>query len=127
MTVRVRRSLRAMVARLTWTMAAMCSVTAMAAVAVVCVGGFALAWPAAAASAAAEASRTASPSGTVAVAQLPAARPGPRPGKPDGSPTTAIQRAREEKLVAWLAREGDGETIDPQFTACWQCGTANLA
>ena len=25
----------------------------------------------------------------------------------------AIQRAREEKLVAWLAREGDGETIDP--------------
>ena len=51
MTVRVRRSLRAMVARLTWTMAAMCSVTAMAAVAVVCVGGFALAWPAAAASA----------------------------------------------------------------------------
>jgi ATP-dependent RNA helicase DeaD len=26
----------------------------------------------------------------------------------------AIQRAREEKLVAWLAREGDGETIDRQ-------------
>ncbi len=25
----------------------------------------------------------------------------------------AIQRAREEKLVAWLARDGDGETIDP--------------
>ena len=25
----------------------------------------------------------------------------------------AIQRAREEKLVAWLAREGDGDTIDP--------------
>ncbi len=25
----------------------------------------------------------------------------------------AIQRAREEKLVAWLAREGDGEAIDP--------------
>jgi ATP-dependent RNA helicase DeaD len=25
----------------------------------------------------------------------------------------AIQRAREEKLVAWLAREGEGETIDP--------------
>ena len=25
----------------------------------------------------------------------------------------AIQRAREEKLVAWLAREGNGETIDP--------------
>ena len=25
----------------------------------------------------------------------------------------AIQRSREEKLVAWLAREGDGETIDP--------------
>jgi ATP-dependent RNA helicase DeaD len=25
----------------------------------------------------------------------------------------AIHRAREEKLVAWLAREGDGETIDP--------------
>ena len=25
----------------------------------------------------------------------------------------AIQRAREEKLVAWLAREGDGETIYP--------------
>jgi ATP-dependent RNA helicase DeaD len=25
----------------------------------------------------------------------------------------AIQRAREEKLVAWLARESDGETIDP--------------
>ncbi len=25
----------------------------------------------------------------------------------------AIQRVREEKLVAWLAREGDGETIDP--------------
>jgi ATP-dependent RNA helicase DeaD len=25
----------------------------------------------------------------------------------------AIQRAREEKLVAWLAREGDGETVDP--------------
>lgn len=24
----------------------------------------------------------------------------------------AIQRAREEKLVAWLAREGDGETVD---------------
>lgn len=100
MTVRVRRSLRAMVARLTWTMAAMCSVTAMAAVAVVCVGGFALAWPAAAASAAAEASRTASPSGTVTVAQLPAARLGPRPGKPDGSPTTAIQRAREDFATA---------------------------
>jgi ATP-dependent RNA helicase DeaD len=26
----------------------------------------------------------------------------------------AIQRAREDKLVAWLARDGDGETIDPQ-------------
>jgi ATP-dependent RNA helicase DeaD len=25
----------------------------------------------------------------------------------------AIQRVREEKLVAWLAREGDGDTIDP--------------
>jgi ATP-dependent RNA helicase DeaD len=25
----------------------------------------------------------------------------------------AIQRAREEKLVAWLGREGDGETVDP--------------
>jgi ATP-dependent RNA helicase DeaD len=25
----------------------------------------------------------------------------------------AIQRAREEKLVAWLSREGDGETVDP--------------
>jgi ATP-dependent RNA helicase DeaD len=25
----------------------------------------------------------------------------------------AIQRAREEKLVAWLAREGDGTTVDP--------------
>ncbi|HEY8042185.1 MAG TPA: DEAD/DEAH box helicase [Polyangiaceae bacterium] len=25
----------------------------------------------------------------------------------------AIQRAREEKLVAWLAREGNGETLDP--------------
>src|SRR5580700_7035449 len=25
----------------------------------------------------------------------------------------AIQRAREEKLVSWLARDGDGETIDP--------------
>ncbi len=25
----------------------------------------------------------------------------------------AIQRAREEKLVTWLAREGDGDTIDP--------------
>jgi ATP-dependent RNA helicase DeaD len=25
----------------------------------------------------------------------------------------AIQRAREEKLVAWLARDGGGETIDP--------------
>ncbi len=25
----------------------------------------------------------------------------------------AIQRSREEKLVAWLAREGNGETIDP--------------
>ena len=25
----------------------------------------------------------------------------------------AIQRAREEKLVAWLGREGDGSTIDP--------------
>jgi ATP-dependent RNA helicase DeaD len=25
----------------------------------------------------------------------------------------AIQRAREERLVLWLAREGDGETIDP--------------
>jgi ATP-dependent RNA helicase DeaD len=25
----------------------------------------------------------------------------------------AIQRAREEKLVAWLAREGNGDTIDP--------------
>jgi ATP-dependent RNA helicase DeaD len=25
----------------------------------------------------------------------------------------AIQRAREEKLVAWLARDGDGDTIDP--------------
>ncbi len=29
----------------------------------------------------------------------------------------AIQRAREEKLVAWLAREGDGETIDPHAIA----------
>ncbi|HEX3771707.1 MAG TPA: DEAD/DEAH box helicase, partial [Polyangiaceae bacterium] len=29
----------------------------------------------------------------------------------------AIQRAREEKLVAWLAREGDGETIDPHALA----------
>ncbi|HEY1695204.1 MAG TPA: DEAD/DEAH box helicase [Polyangiaceae bacterium] len=29
----------------------------------------------------------------------------------------AIQRAREEKLVAWLARDGDGETIDPHAIA----------
>jgi ATP-dependent RNA helicase DeaD len=34
------------------------------------------------------------------------------PGEPLPRPE-AIQRAREEKLVAWLAREGDGETIDP--------------
>jgi hypothetical protein len=100
MTVRVRRSLRAGVARLTSTMAATRSVTAMAAVAVVCVGGFALAWPAAAASAAADASRTASLSGTVAVAQLPAARLGPRPGQADGSPTTAAQRARQDFATA---------------------------
>jgi ATP-dependent RNA helicase DeaD len=26
----------------------------------------------------------------------------------------AIQRVREEKLVAWLTREGDGETVDPR-------------
>jgi ATP-dependent RNA helicase DeaD len=29
----------------------------------------------------------------------------------------AIQRVREEKLLAWLAREGDGETIDPHALA----------
>jgi len=29
----------------------------------------------------------------------------------------AIQRAREEKLAAWLAREGEGETVDPHAMA----------
>jgi ATP-dependent RNA helicase DeaD len=29
----------------------------------------------------------------------------------------AIQRAREERLVAWLAREGNGDTIDPHAMA----------
>jgi ATP-dependent RNA helicase DeaD len=29
----------------------------------------------------------------------------------------AIQRAREERLVAWLAREGDGTTLDPHAVA----------
>jgi ATP-dependent RNA helicase DeaD len=32
----------------------------------------------------------------------------------------AIQRAREEKLVAWLAREGDGETVDPHAVSIAQ-------
>jgi ATP-dependent RNA helicase DeaD len=32
----------------------------------------------------------------------------------------AIQRAREEKLLAWLAREGDGETVDPHAVSIAQ-------
>jgi ATP-dependent RNA helicase DeaD len=32
----------------------------------------------------------------------------------------AIQRAREEKLVAWLGREGDGETVDPHAVSIAQ-------
>lgn len=102
MTARVRGSLQARMARLASAAAAMRSVTAMAAAAAVCAGGFALAWPTAAAATAAKASGTATLSGTVAVAQLPTARPSPRPepSKPSGSPATGVQRAREDFAMA---------------------------